>query len=317
MDQVPTVSVCMITYNHEAYIAQAIESVLMQKTDFSVELVIGEDCSTDQTRGLCAEYQQRHPDRIRLLPSEKNMGIQANFIRTLCACRGKYIALLEGDDFWTDPSKLQKQVDFLETHETYNLTFHNVNSLQAGKTSRPIYPEGRKTTISITDVFNHDYTQTCSTVFRAAPLRSIPAEQAAEWIYNDVTLFSLVLSKGALGRYFPDVMATYRIHEGGVWSMADIREKYRLSRRAEDILVDKYYNNPGLRKLIAKREAVYYLFFSIEMAKVRAFGPMVTTSLLFLQWCLPASPLLCWKIMLPYLYFGKAVVFGRGGKRAD
>ena len=92
------VSVCMITYNHEAYIAQAIEGVLMQQTDFPIELVIGEDCSTDRTRAICLEYQQRHPGIIRLALRERNIGMMPNFVQTLQACEGKYIALCEGDD---------------------------------------------------------------------------------------------------------------------------------------------------------------------------------------------------------------------------
>lgn len=117
----PIVSVLMITYNHEKYIAQAIDSVLMQKTNFDYEIVIGEDCSTDKTREIVLEYKAKHPDKIKLLLQEKNLGMIQNFIDTLKACTGKYIALLEGDDYWTDPYKLQKQVDFLEANPEYGL----------------------------------------------------------------------------------------------------------------------------------------------------------------------------------------------------
>ena len=96
------VSVAMITYNHERFIAQAIESVLMQQTDFAVELVIGEDCSTDKTRAIVCAYGERYPERIRLLLPERNQGMIPNFVATMNACQGQYIALLEGDDYWTD-----------------------------------------------------------------------------------------------------------------------------------------------------------------------------------------------------------------------
>ena len=115
-----TISVCMITYNHEKYISKAIEGVLMQQTNFLTELIIGEDCSTDNTRKICLEYKEKYPDKIQLLP-EKNLGVTQNFIKTLNTCTGKYIALCEGDDYWTDPLKLQKQVDFLEANEEYGL----------------------------------------------------------------------------------------------------------------------------------------------------------------------------------------------------
>ena len=110
----PLVSVCMTTYNHEAYLSRAIESVLAQETAFDVELVLGEDCSTDATRSVCEDYAARYPDRIRLVTSAENVGWRANYRRTFEACRGKYVAYLDGDDWWSDPRKLQKQADVLE-----------------------------------------------------------------------------------------------------------------------------------------------------------------------------------------------------------
>ena len=112
-----SLSIVMITYNHEPYIRQAIEGVLMQETFFNIELVIGEDCSTDKTRSICEEYADKFPDKINLLPTEGNLGMMPNFMRTLEARTGKYIALCEGDDYWTDSLKLQKQLDFLEENE--------------------------------------------------------------------------------------------------------------------------------------------------------------------------------------------------------
>ena len=104
------VSVVMLTYNHEKYIAQAIESVLMQETDFHYEIVIGEDCSTDRTREIVIEYQKKYPDKIRTLLHAKNIGGNANYRQTYSECNGDYIAFLEGDDFWIDRKKLQKQI---------------------------------------------------------------------------------------------------------------------------------------------------------------------------------------------------------------
>ena len=108
----PLVSIASITYNHEKFIAQAIDSFLMQETDFDFEIIIGEDCSTDDTLKIIKEYKAKYPDIIKLITSESNVGMMTNFIRTLEACSGKYIALCEGDDYWTDTLKLQKQVNF-------------------------------------------------------------------------------------------------------------------------------------------------------------------------------------------------------------
>ena len=119
----PLVSVKMITYNHAPYIARAIEGVLQQKTNFPFELVIGEDCSTDGTREIVFEYQRKYPKLIRVVASEKNLGAAANSRQTTKVCRGKYLAFCEGDDFWHDPSKLQKQVDYLESHPECGLVY--------------------------------------------------------------------------------------------------------------------------------------------------------------------------------------------------
>lgn len=119
-DTFPLVSICMITYNHESYIKQALNSVLMQKCDFLYEIIIGEDCSKDETLKICQEFSNRHP-QIKLLPTSTNLGMIPNFVRTLKACKGKYIAILEGDDYWCDPLKLKKQVDFLEANAEYGL----------------------------------------------------------------------------------------------------------------------------------------------------------------------------------------------------
>ena len=113
--ETPLVSVCMTTYNHEPYIAEAIESVLAQQTSFGVELVVGEDCSTDRTAAICREYAAKYPDRIRLVTSPENVGWRANYRRTFEACRGKYVAYLDGDDWWCDPRKLQMQADLMES----------------------------------------------------------------------------------------------------------------------------------------------------------------------------------------------------------
>ncbi len=115
----PIVSVIMTTYNHSRFIAQAIDSVLSQKTNFPIELIIGEDCSTDNTRQICLDYQQKDPTIIRLFLPEENVGFLRNYGQLLKLCRGKYIAIISGDDYWCDSTKLQKQYDCLEQKEGY------------------------------------------------------------------------------------------------------------------------------------------------------------------------------------------------------
>lgn len=119
----PVVSVCMITYNHEKYLQQAIDGVMAQVTDFAYELILAEDCSTDGTRAICLANQARHPDRIRVLWSDANVGMSRNADRAQKACRGEFVAVCEGDDYWVNPSKLQKQVDLMRRHPSAGICF--------------------------------------------------------------------------------------------------------------------------------------------------------------------------------------------------
>lgn len=121
----PIVSIAMLTYNHEEYIGQAIESVLMQQTNFEFKLIIAEDCSTDKTREIIIEYQKKFPNRIKLILQNINVGANINNKDLLTSLEGKYVAALEGDDYWIDPLKLQKQVDFLENNPVYGLVHTN------------------------------------------------------------------------------------------------------------------------------------------------------------------------------------------------
>lgn len=121
----PKLSVILITYNHEKYIRKALDSVLMQETSFPFEIVVGEDCSTDNTKNIVKEYVKKYPEKIRLIDRKKNTGRPTlNVYETTMACKGEYLAYLEGDDYWTDPQKLQKQVDFLEIHPEYIACTH-------------------------------------------------------------------------------------------------------------------------------------------------------------------------------------------------
>lgn len=120
----PLLSIVTITYNHELYIRKCIEGVLMQQVNFPIEFIIAEDCSTDGTLAVCKGYAEKYPDLIKLITSENNVGAIVNERRAMKAAKGKYIAFCEGDDYWTDPLKLQKQVDFLEENLEYSVTFH-------------------------------------------------------------------------------------------------------------------------------------------------------------------------------------------------
>lgn len=137
----PLLSVLIISYNHEQYIEQTLDSVISQKTTFPFEIVIGDDASPDKTRAICLKYAEKYPNLIRVMPKTKNLGVVPNYIRTLKACEGQYIAHLDGDDYWIDPLKLQKQVDKLRTNSDFIMCY----------TSRQVFREDWKDLASETE----------------------------------------------------------------------------------------------------------------------------------------------------------------------
>lgn len=211
------VSVCMITYNHEQFIKQAVASALQQVTGFEYEIVIGEDCSTDRTRDILVELQQANPDKIRLLLRDRNLGGQLNFVQTLSACRGEYIAYLEGDDYWTSSAKLQKQVDFLDQHSDFAICFHNALKFYAdGGLSEPICADDQPAVSTIEDMLRKNFIPACSVMFRNKLFESFP-----DWFFSlklgDWPLHILNAQYGKIG-YINEVMAVYRIHRAAAWS---------------------------------------------------------------------------------------------------
>ncbi len=213
-------TVWMGAYNHESFIAKAIEGVLMQQTDFDVEIVIGEDCSTDSTRRIILDYNDKYPGKFKLLLPNENMGIIPMFKATYPMCTGKYVAWLEGDDYWTDQLKLQKQVDFLEAHTDFVMCFHNVSILdQIQHTTYikdpPKYmnPNG---SLSVSHFCFYNPVATSSVVYRNILPEVLPS-WFYEVLYPDLAFYFLLVEKGRI-QYINDVMGVYRIHRDGEWS---------------------------------------------------------------------------------------------------
>jgi hypothetical protein len=215
----------MITYQHAPYIRAALESVLMQQVEFPYEICIGEDGSTDGTRDICMEYAQKYPDRIRLFlrnrhnPTRRKYKVpfMLNTADTWDACRGKYIAMLEGDDYWTHPYKLRLQVASLESDPTATVSAHYVNTVSEKRPweayTIPSRPLGEFTL----DLVLRDlvYLHTSSLVVRCNC--AIHWDDFAQWSCGDVPILfsSLLHGKGLM---LPAIMSVYRLNEGGVFS---------------------------------------------------------------------------------------------------
>ncbi len=224
------VSVFLITYNHEKYIAQTIESIVTQKVNFDFEVIIGEDYSKDNTRNICEQYATQYPHIINLLPSEKNHGPMENALRVFAACTGDYVAMCEGDDYWTDPYKLQKQADFLDVQPDYSWSFGNIEVLDEMNWGLPrdrYFPAIIKDTITIEDIILTDVSivPTATLFFRNILPKPFP-EFYRTAFSGDLFLHLYFADKGR-GKYFHEKMAVYRNHEGGLTkSPAQIEKTY-------------------------------------------------------------------------------------------
>ncbi|MBC7901921.1 MAG: glycosyltransferase [Gemmatimonadaceae bacterium] len=250
------VSILMITYNHAPFIAQALDSVLMQQVDFEYEIVVGEDCSTDATRKTLIEYRQKFPDKIRLLLPEKNLGMIRNFAATFQECRGEYIALLEGDDFWTSTSKLQRQVDYLDAHPECAASFHNVEIIYENDDKAPHLFHGKnlKPFFTQRDIVSDFFIPTCSTMCRNRLFKQFP-----DWYYDmpmgDWPLHVMNSGHGNYA-YIDEPLASYRVHSGGIWSQIKKRDALQKSIYAAQTINGylEYKFAKFIRKKIAMME---------------------------------------------------------------
>lgn len=253
------VAVEMITYNHQDYIKQAIESVLMQKTNFRYKIIICEDCSTDNTAKICQRYKDRFPDKIDLHLSKKNLGVELNSEKLhneSFSSGAKYIACLEGDDYWTDTNKLQNQVDFLEANTDYAISFHRVYELVQGKSRviSTLNTSEQEETYTVEDLAKENFIHTPSVVFRNG-LINLP-----EWFYDspvgDYPIHMLNARHGKI-KYFPQPMAVYRRHSGGIWSLQIRKTQFQKWIKVLDFLLTEDFT-PVVKDLLLNQKKKIY-----------------------------------------------------------
>lgn len=217
----PLVSICCATYNHAPYIRQCLDGFVMQKTNFPVEILIHDDASTDGTQDIIREYEQRYPDIIKPIYQTKNQyskGVKVSLVYNYSRARGKYIALCEGDDYWTDPYKLQKQVDFLESHPDYVMCSHRFDQYYEDEQCLVKDPDEafQGTDYDLKNLIGGKWlTQTLTVMYRRSALDLKQYESYG--MSMDIILLYALLKNGK-GYCFPEVMGVYRYHDGGVWS---------------------------------------------------------------------------------------------------
>lgn len=218
-------TVCCTTYNHERYVSEAIESFLMQETDFPFEIIIHDDASTDGTAKIIREYEERYPRLIRTIIQSENQYSKAGLINprfVFPEAKGKYLALCEGDDYWTDPGKLQKQVTFLEENPDYAITYSDCQPFDENGVVDRDYG-GARGDLTATELKKAAPIFTLTSCFRnvidEVPLDLMPAR------YGDMVTWSLLGHHGK-GKYLADVMpSAYRVHDRGLHSRKDDNQR--------------------------------------------------------------------------------------------
>jgi glycosyltransferase involved in cell wall biosynthesis len=291
---VPVVSICCLTYNHESFIEKALDGMLMQKTDFRYEILIHDDASTDSTVEIVNSYITKYPDIIKPIFQKINqrsllgggMNPRFNFPRA----KGLYIAICEGDDYWTDEHKLQKQVDFLDNNQDYSICFHNVyvdyyeNVVLTKRTS---FHENKKSqTFLLKDIVKGNFINTCSVMYRRDE-RPLPdyfkLAPAGDWVLN--VHFS---HKGKI--YFDeDIMSVYRIHDGGMyqhhnnWSLErHIKTKLRFIELRNRMLLD-FTDLPEIVSIIKNKINDTYYELVLLQIRTRVLSNILKSLRGFLQ----------------------------------
>ena len=248
------VSVACITYNHAPYIRQCLEGFLMQKTNFPIEIIVHDDASTDGTDDIIREYALKYPELFKVILQEENQYSKGVDVLSLVFERsaGKYIALCEGDDYWTDPLKLQKQVDFLEEHEEFSMCFHRAAIVQ--EINGPIWLSASQLEAreySAEELFSTWLVPTASILYRRQ-VNDIPIKHSSDIMNGDIVL---VLKCCSMGRVMAleDEMSVYRMHAEGV-TYSPIFSKERLRRYPKHFISIKR-NFQGLlnKKLLNRR----------------------------------------------------------------
>ncbi|MDH3254102.1 MAG: glycosyltransferase [Acidobacteriota bacterium] len=261
------VSVCVISYNQEAFIAEALDSILAQRVDFDIEIVISDDYSTDDTPRIIEDYSNRFPDVVRFTGRTKNVGCIKNFFENLAASRGQYVALLDGDDYWTDDRKLERQISVLEAEPDLGGVFHDawIEDEASGQRRLRIGERKIDRTVGIHSLILEKNISTSTMTFRNCLDWSALPEWALRAPVGDYPLALLVAGRGPW-RYLPEVMSVYRSHGAGVWGGLSVEAQLEKDRGFLQLLED-HWEGESLAETIRLKRRMLWRKGAIEAAR--------------------------------------------------
>lgn len=259
----PLVSVILLTYNHKNYIEQCLESVVNQITDFQFEIIIGDDYSDDGTRLICEEYQNKFQNLITLLPSKKNLGLPDNLIQTLSFAKGKYIAFIEGDDYWTDQYKLQTQYEILETNIEVVAVTHN-SEIIADNEYEPLL-QNPKLIYALGDSKNGRIFHTNSWFVRKEAIPDFN-QYHPHLICWDILMEIKIMEYGNVF-CIDKIMSIWRKHEGGNSVKISIKEDYYNFERLYKTLLTEAMHKGTYIKHYRQTLKKFYRIFAFEIVR--------------------------------------------------
>lgn len=259
LNKTPKVSIVCISYNQEKYIEQTIEGFLAQKTNFDIEIIISDDASTDSTATIIDRYYRQNPEIIKVNLRAKNVGVHRNLYEAIRMAKGKYIALCEGDDFWTDSNKLQHQADYMDGNPDVALCFHRANVFYEDKSRETeVFPD-IDTEISVEHLIVTNFIQTNTVMYRATQYDNLPMGILP--IDHYLHLYHAKLGK--IG-FLPQIMSSYRRHEGGIWwsSSSDDKSKFWIKHGVSHIelyneILKLFGDDIQLQEIIKKKIAYF------------------------------------------------------------
>ena len=244
----PLVSVCVTTYNHEPYLAVALESILAQRCDFGVEIVLGEDCSSDLTLELCKSFAERHPEKIKLISSTENVGWRENYRRCVEASRGKYIAFCDGDDYWCDENRLAEQVALLEQCPNVGLCYTLAERRDKNGALVGLFPASGKGHTSLDNLLHdwcvENYTALARRELVLAYYATEKPENRPEWRTEDLPMWLFVAAHSEVA-YIDRITAVHRIFPDSVSHSTSLAKRLAFCDSSSNIKLwfDERYNN--------------------------------------------------------------------------
>jgi glycosyltransferase involved in cell wall biosynthesis len=266
LDEGVAVSVLVVTYNHARFVRQALDSVLAQRLPQPFEVLISEDRSTDGTREIVEEYAERYPCLIRLLLSEQNLRSNEVVARGFRAARGRYIAYLDGDDYWTSEDKLCAQVEFLDARPDITICFHNVQVVDEHSQSMGSLwtAPGQPEVSGLRDLLRGNPIAASSVAYRRAAVSEVPGWYDRFFPVTDWPLHVLYAREGRIG-YLDLTLGVYRLHSGGLYSTLSEREK--LEANADFYRRLRACSSAALAAEVARGQRDYFLGWAEEFRR--------------------------------------------------